>query len=160
MAASFFFGYLRIYTGSTWPASIAHAVHNAAWNILGAFTLITASPVLVNVYLVGDFGLLILIGTVIGAIWVGHRFKSGMDEAQSGSRGRPGSTRRPPQPRRLRGRHTRSKLKLTPTINGTAFRAGTPFLSCEGPLFTEVPGRGISRKSISSLLQGAPGRID
>jgi membrane protease YdiL (CAAX protease family) len=85
VAASFFFGYLRIYTGSIWPASIAHAVHNAAWNILGAVTLIAASPVLVDVYLVGDFGLLILIGTAIGAIWVGHRFKSGMDQAQSGA---------------------------------------------------------------------------
>jgi hypothetical protein len=38
--------------------------------------------VLVSVYLVGDFGILILIGTVIGAVWVGHRFKSAMDEAQ------------------------------------------------------------------------------
>jgi membrane protease YdiL (CAAX protease family) len=85
VAASFFFGYLRIYTGSIWPASIAHAVHNAVWNVVGAFTLITASPLLVNVYLVGDFGLLILIGTVFGAIWVGHRFKSGMDEAQPGT---------------------------------------------------------------------------
>ena len=85
VAASFFFGYMRIYTGSIWPASIAHSVHNAAWNILGALTLITASPVLVDVYLVGDFGLPILIGVVIGAIWVGHRFKSGMDEAQSGA---------------------------------------------------------------------------
>ena len=83
VAASFFFGYLRVYTGSLWPASIAHAVHNAAWNVLGAVTLITAAPVLVNVYLVGDFGLLILIGTAIGAIWVGHMLKSGMDEAQS-----------------------------------------------------------------------------
>ena len=83
VAASFFFGYLRIYTGSIWPASIAHAVHNAVWNVVGAFTLITASPVLVEVYLVGDFGLLILIGTAIGAIWFGHRFKSGMDQAQS-----------------------------------------------------------------------------
>src|SRR5215210_9010982 len=35
VAASFFFGYLRIYTGSIWPASIAHSVHNAAWGILG-----------------------------------------------------------------------------------------------------------------------------
>ena len=84
VAASFFFGYLRIYTGSIWPASIAHAVHNAAWNILGAVTL-TATPVLVDVYLVGDFGLLILIGTAIGAIWVGRMLKSGMDQAQSGA---------------------------------------------------------------------------
>src|ERR687894_2982440 len=85
VAASFFFGYLRIYTGSIWPASIAHAVHNAAWNILGAVTLITASPVLVDVYLVGDFGLLILVGTAIGALWVGRRLKGGMDQAQSGA---------------------------------------------------------------------------
>jgi membrane protease YdiL (CAAX protease family) len=34
VAASFFFGYLRIYTGSTWPASIAHAAHNTAWSTL------------------------------------------------------------------------------------------------------------------------------
>ena len=68
-----------------WPASIAHSVHNTAWSILKAFTLIMASPVLVNVYLVGDFGLLILIGVVIGAIWVGHRFKGALDEAQSGA---------------------------------------------------------------------------
>jgi membrane protease YdiL (CAAX protease family) len=85
VAASFLFGYLRIYTGSTWPASIAHSVHNAAWNVLGGVTLITAAPVLVNVYLVGDFGILILIGTAIGAIWVGHRYKSGMDQAQEGA---------------------------------------------------------------------------
>ena len=85
IAASFFFGYMRIYTGSTWPASIAHAVHNAAWGVLGSLTLITASPVLVSVYLVGDFGILILIGTVIGAVWVGHRFKRGMDDAQAGA---------------------------------------------------------------------------
>src|SRR5215207_6836633 len=85
VAASFFFGYMRIYTGSIWPASIAHAVHNAVWNVVGAFTLITVSPVLVDVYLVGDFGLLILIGTALGAIWFGHRYKSGMEEAQSGA---------------------------------------------------------------------------
>jgi membrane protease YdiL (CAAX protease family) len=83
IAASFFFGYMRIYTGSIWPASIAHAVHNAAWSVLGAFTLIMVSPVVVNVYLVGDFGLLIFIGAALGAIWVSHRFKRGMDEAQS-----------------------------------------------------------------------------
>ena len=98
VAASFFFGYMRIYTGSTWPASIAHAVHNAAWNVLGAVTLITVSPVLVDVYLVGDFGLLILIGTAIGAIWVGHRFKSGMDQAQSGAEAPRGAPARPSTP--------------------------------------------------------------
>jgi uncharacterized protein len=87
VAASFFFGYLRIYTGSIWPASIAHAVHNTAWSTLGAFT-VTSSPVLVNLYLVGDYGILILIGTVIGAIWVGYFLRSGMNEAQSSGEAR------------------------------------------------------------------------
>jgi membrane protease YdiL (CAAX protease family) len=81
VAASFIFGYLRIYTASIWPASIAHAVHNAAWSTLAAFTL-TASPVLVNLYLVGDYGILIVVGTVIGAIWVGRMLRSGMNQAQ------------------------------------------------------------------------------
>src|SRR5918995_1316818 len=83
VAASFLFGYLRIYTGSPWPASIAHSVHNAAWAVLGALT-VTSSPVLVNLYLVGDYGILILIGVVIGAIWVGYYLRRGMNEAQSG----------------------------------------------------------------------------
>src|ERR671911_273480 len=83
VAASFLFGYLRIYTGSTWPAAIAHSVHNAAWGVLGALT-VTSSPVLVNLYLVGDYGLLILIGTVIVAIWVGYYLRGGMNEAQPG----------------------------------------------------------------------------
>ena len=81
VAASFFYGYLRIYTGSVWPASIAHAVHNAAWGVLGAFTA-TSSAVLVNKYLVGDYGLLILVGAVIGAVVVGRILRSGMNQAQ------------------------------------------------------------------------------
>ena len=81
VAASFIFGYLRIYTGSVWPASIAHAVHNAAWGVLGAFTA-TSSAVLVNKYLAGDFGVLILVGAVIGSVLVGRMLRSGMERAQ------------------------------------------------------------------------------
>jgi uncharacterized protein len=81
VAASFIFGYLRIYTVSIWPASIAHSVHNAAWGVLGALT-VTSSPMLVNLYLVGDYGILVLIGTVIGAIWLAHYLRSGMNKAQ------------------------------------------------------------------------------
>jgi CAAX protease family protein len=80
VAASFVYGYLRIYTGSVWPASLAHAVHNAAWGALGAFT-VTSYPVIVNKYLVGDFGVLILVGAVIGAVWLNRRLmRSGPDE--------------------------------------------------------------------------------
>jgi membrane protease YdiL (CAAX protease family) len=84
VAGSFFYGYLRIYTGSVWPSTIAHGVHNHAWGILGVFTA-TSYPVIVNKYLGGDYGILIVVGGVIAAIWVGHRFKSGMDQAQSGT---------------------------------------------------------------------------
>src|SRR5215210_5838944 len=83
VAASFLFGYLRIYTGSTWPASIAHATHNAAWSVLAMLTA-TSSPALVNLYLVGDYGILILVGVVIGAIGVGYYLRRGMNKAQSG----------------------------------------------------------------------------
>jgi hypothetical protein len=151
VAASFFFGYLRIYTGSIWPASIAHAVHNAAWNVLGAVTLITAAPVLVDVYLVGDFGLLILIGTAIGAIWVGHRFKGGMNQAQSGAEvprvaPAPPQSRRPPP-----GSHERSLPNLTTTKNGTASQGGMPSRACQAVLFTRVRGRIVLRSWTSAL---------
>ena len=72
VAASFVYGYLRIYTGGVWPASLAHAVHNAAWGVLGAFTA-TSYPVIVNKYLVGDYGILIFVGAAIGAIWLNRR---------------------------------------------------------------------------------------
>jgi membrane protease YdiL (CAAX protease family) len=83
VAASFVFGYLRIYAASVWPASIAHAVHNAAWGTLAAFTL-TSNPVMVNEYLAGDNGILILGTTVIGTVLVVRILRSGMNEAQSG----------------------------------------------------------------------------
>ena len=66
VAAGFVYGDLRIATGSIWPSSIAHGVHNAAWGALGALT-VTGSPVLVNEYLAGDTGVLILILTIIAA---------------------------------------------------------------------------------------------
>ena len=83
VAGSFFYGYLRIYTGSVWPSSIAHAVHNHAWGALGVFTA-TSSGVVVNNYLAGDYGILIVVGGVIGAVLVGRMLRRGMDQAQSG----------------------------------------------------------------------------
>jgi membrane protease YdiL (CAAX protease family) len=82
VAAGFFFGYLRLYTGSVWPASIAHAVHNAAWGTLAAFTL-TSNPVVVNEYLAGDNGVLILVTTVIGVVLVGRILRGGMTKVQT-----------------------------------------------------------------------------
>jgi membrane protease YdiL (CAAX protease family) len=83
VAASFVFGYLRIYTGSVWPASIAHSVHNAAWGTLAAFTL-TSNPVMVNEYLAGDNGILILVTTALGAVLVGYILRGGLNKPRSG----------------------------------------------------------------------------
>ena len=63
VAASFVFGYLRLASGSVWPATLAHATHNASWALLGAFTA-TSHDVAVEEYLAGDNGLLILIATI------------------------------------------------------------------------------------------------
>ncbi len=63
VAASFVFGYLRLASGSVWPATLAHATHNASWALLGAFTA-TSHDVAVEEYLAGDNGLLILVATI------------------------------------------------------------------------------------------------
>ncbi len=85
VAANFLFGYLRFHTGSVWPGSIAHAVHNGLVDTLVAFTA-TSSPVLVTLYLVGDNGVLILGSTALGAVWVGHILRR-----RSQNRARPGA---------------------------------------------------------------------
>lgn len=69
VAAGFIYGDLRIATGSIWPASIAHGVHNASWAALAGLT-ITSSPVLVNEYLAGDNGVFILMTTIVAAFWL------------------------------------------------------------------------------------------
>jgi hypothetical protein len=66
VAAAFVYGDLRIATGSAWPASIAHGVHNASWGALAGLT-VTSSPVLVNEYLAGDTGVFILMATIVAA---------------------------------------------------------------------------------------------
>lgn len=48
------------------------------------FFTVTSSPVLVNLYLVGDYRILIVIGVAMGAIGVGYYLRRGMNKAQSG----------------------------------------------------------------------------
>jgi hypothetical protein len=66
---------------------------------LAAFTL-TSNPVVVNEYLAGDNGILIFVGAVIGAIWIGHMLRSGMDRAQEAGAVGPGAVvpEAPPTP--------------------------------------------------------------
>jgi CAAX protease family protein len=63
--AGVFYGYMRLTTGSVWPAAIAHRAFNVFWNRFAAIT-VTTSPLLVE-YLAGEAGLLTLIGIAIVA---------------------------------------------------------------------------------------------
>jgi membrane protease YdiL (CAAX protease family) len=73
MGASFFMGLLRIYSHSVWPASLAHAAHNAMWGITGSFMV--ASSVTAESYVAGDGGIVILIGVWLAAagLWLWHQ---------------------------------------------------------------------------------------
>jgi membrane protease YdiL (CAAX protease family) len=80
VAASFLFGYFRIATGSVWPGAVAHAVHNSLVDTLAALTA-TSWPVLVNLYLVGDNGILIVLSTALAAFWVRHILSNQLTES-------------------------------------------------------------------------------
>jgi len=64
----FFLGYLRLATGSVWPASIAHSAHNVFWGMFAGLTV--ASGPLVAEYLLGESGILTLAGyaLVLGCV--------------------------------------------------------------------------------------------
>jgi membrane protease YdiL (CAAX protease family) len=62
------FGYLRLTTGSVWPASLAHSAHNWFWGMFGGFTLAT-SPVAAE-YLAGESGILPILGYALLALWL------------------------------------------------------------------------------------------
>jgi membrane protease YdiL (CAAX protease family) len=65
------YGYLRLATGSVWPAAIAHTSLNAAWNLLAKLT-VAASPLAAE-YLAGESGLLPLLGYAVVAGWCVRR---------------------------------------------------------------------------------------
>jgi len=66
MGAAVFMGYLRIASGSVWPATIAHSAHNGMWNATSAF--VVASSPAAEEYVAGDSGLVIGVGTLIAAL--------------------------------------------------------------------------------------------
>jgi membrane protease YdiL (CAAX protease family) len=69
--AGVIYGYLRLTTGSVWPAAIAHSSLNVFWELMSGLT-IGASP-LVTEYLVGETGVLPLIGYTLVAGWILYR---------------------------------------------------------------------------------------
>lgn len=70
IAFSFLIGYLRIMSGSVWPAVLAHFAHNATFAAL-TIPIATERPVVVNEYLSGDSGLFVLLGTAACAVALG-----------------------------------------------------------------------------------------
>ena len=78
---SFFLGPLRLYTGSVWPASLGHSVHNGLVTTLAAFSA-TSSPIVVYYYLAGDAGILIVVGLAVVVVWLAYRFRSHPDTPQ------------------------------------------------------------------------------
>src|SRR5215212_6573201 len=81
-----FYGKLRLITGSVWPAAIAHTAGNGFSTAFTALT-VTASP-LVFEYLVGESGVLTLIGLAIVAGWILYRLgqQRRADELQTAPR--------------------------------------------------------------------------
>jgi uncharacterized protein len=69
------YGWLRVRTGSVWPASLAHSAHNYFWALFGSLTVAT-SPVAAE-YLAGESGILIIIGYGLLAIWLLSRTSLG-----------------------------------------------------------------------------------
>ena len=103
---------------------------------------------LVKLYVVGNYSLLILIGTVMGAIGVGYYLRSGMNKAQK-AREAPEVAPAPPQPPRLPGKHDR-EASLSSTRTGRRPRLERrPGLA--SPIFTGVRGRVFSEVLVASV---------
>jgi uncharacterized protein len=71
MSAGVLYGYIRFTTDSVWPATIAHAAHNATTAALSAITI--ASP-LAAAYWLSEGGMLLSLGYALCAVWVAVAF--------------------------------------------------------------------------------------
>jgi CAAX protease family protein len=87
VAGTFFYGYLRLASGSIWPASIAHATHNTVSGMITVFTA-TSAPLLVNGYLLGEFGIVITAVAAVAAALVSRLVPRDSKEDDSGTHAR------------------------------------------------------------------------
>jgi membrane protease YdiL (CAAX protease family) len=63
-----FLGYLRLSTGSVWPAVLGHSAHNSIW---AAFVALSAgSTPLASEYLAGESGVLVIVGYAALGGWL------------------------------------------------------------------------------------------
>jgi uncharacterized protein len=73
-AAGLFYGYLRLVSGSVWPAALAHSFLNTIWGIFTLITVPVASPLLLA-YLAGESGILTLVGVTVASAWLVYRMQ-------------------------------------------------------------------------------------
>jgi membrane protease YdiL (CAAX protease family) len=76
IAFSFLVGRLRAMSASVWPAVVAHCAHNITFAMLATYVVRTDHRVLVDEYLTGDTGLLVLLGTAGCAALLGFRVRA------------------------------------------------------------------------------------
>lgn len=81
-----FLGYLRLATGSLWPAVLAHSAHNSTWAVFSA--LAAGSSPLASEYLAGESGVLVMVGYAALGGWLmykltRHSRKIGLQPAES-----------------------------------------------------------------------------
>ena len=74
------YGYLRLMTGSVWPAVLAHGAANSYRTTLSVL-FVGASPITLE-YMAGETGLLPLIATAVVAGWLLHRLGQGSRAAK------------------------------------------------------------------------------
>jgi membrane protease YdiL (CAAX protease family) len=79
-AAGVCYGYLRLTTGSAWPAAILHGTFNSVWSLLSKLT-IGASPVLLE-YVAGESGIVTLLGVIVFATYLMRRLERQAQPAQ------------------------------------------------------------------------------
>lgn len=75
------YGYLRLTTGSVWPAALAHAAFNIFWDRLNAFT-VTDDPAALDT-LAGESGVATLIALTAVAAWLAYRLPAQLQHAKA-----------------------------------------------------------------------------
>ncbi len=76
-----FLGYLRLSTGSVWPAVLGHSAHNSIWAAFSAFS--AGSSPLASEYLAGESGVLVILGYVaLGGLLMYTLIKRSSDTTQ------------------------------------------------------------------------------
>lgn len=72
--AGVLYGYLRLTSGSVWPAALAHGALSTFWMQFSALTVAASSRLLLE-YLAGESGLLSLLGATLLAGWLLYRWQ-------------------------------------------------------------------------------------